>query len=205
MRLSIARLGDIPGINNIRDIRDTGKLRDVLGRLVQFGALWLLLVDLDLHSPIIAAASILAAVAASFALWPAQRPRWRVAGLLRFIPHFLRSSLAGGFDVARRVFLPSMPIAPAFTTFPLRLATDTAAATFFVDVVSLLPGTLCADLDGGAITLHVIDRERDNHAQLRELEERIAAMFGAQLGPPHQPDYHAEPAADAGPREDNER
>jgi multicomponent Na+:H+ antiporter subunit E len=128
-----------------------------------------------------------------------------VAGVLRFIPHFLRISLAGGFDVARRVFLPSMPLAPAFTTFPLRLGTDTAAATFFVDVVSLLPGTLCAEVNGRAITIHAIDRERDNHAQLRELEERIAAIFGVDLGPPHEPDYNAEPEADAGPREDNEQ
>jgi multicomponent Na+:H+ antiporter subunit E len=169
-------------------VGEVGALRDVLGRLLVFSGLWVILVDLDLRSPFIAGVVILAAAATSLALSPPTRRRWRVRGALRFIPYFVRVSLAGGVDVALRALRPSLPIAPDLMRVRLRLDGQSAAATFLIDVLSLLPGTLCAEVNEQELTIHVIDRERTDQAQLRELEERVAAIFGEPLpGPEHAP------------------
>jgi multisubunit Na+/H+ antiporter MnhE subunit len=47
------------------------------------------------------------------------------------------------------------------------------------DAISLLPGTLSADLAGGRLTIHVLDRNMPVHAELEALEARVAAMLEA--------------------------
>ena len=52
------------------------------------------------------------------------------------------------------------------------------------DVVSLLPGTLSADLAEGSLTIHVLDRNMPVHAEFEALEERVAAMLEAGVPRP---------------------
>lgn len=56
------------------------------------------------------------------------------------------------------------------------------ARTFFIGVVSLLPGTLSAEVVGDTLEVHVIGGRRDVDAQLRGLEQRVAPLFA--LDPP---------------------
>jgi multicomponent Na+:H+ antiporter subunit E len=55
------------------------------------------------------------------------------------------------------------------------------ARVFFVDGISLLPGTLSADLRDGVLLVHALDTKDAVSASLRRLEERVADLFGEQL------------------------
>jgi multicomponent Na+:H+ antiporter subunit E len=129
----------------------------------------------------VAAVTILIAALASLLLWPAGVWRWRLPGLAGFVPYFLAQSVRGGVDVARRALSPSMPLNPGFMRFQLRLPAG-PAQVWFVWIVSLLPGTVSAELDPGSLRVHVLDLENmPAHHTLTRLEERVAALFGSRL------------------------
>ncbi len=112
-----------------------------------------------------------------------QPGRIRVRGAVRFIPWFLVQSVRGGVDVARRALSPSLPLAPGFVTYPVRLGAG-PARTFFVNCISLLPGTFSAELreEGAAIRVHVLAEADAVPARLREVEGQVARLFGETLG-----------------------
>jgi multicomponent Na+:H+ antiporter subunit E len=104
--------------------------------------------------------------------------RRRASGLARFVPYFLWHSLRGGADVAWRALHPRLPLAPRFETYGIRLSEGTSRV-FFVNVVSLLPGTLSAELEGAELRVHVIGGGGAPVAhRLGALEERVAHVFG---------------------------
>lgn len=99
-----------------------------------------------------------------------------VIGFIRFIPFFLWESLRGGTDVARRTLMPHMPVKPGFHQYRTKLKT-TSARTFFANCVSLLPGTLTADLQEEWLEIHLLTTESDPNAALSRLESVVARVF----------------------------
>lgn len=152
-------------------------------RLVSFGGLWLVLTRGQLASWPIGAVATVAATAASYRLVGHRGGRVRLWGLVRFVPYFVRRSVGGGIDVGLRAVRPSMPLRPELVRYRLRMPADAAAAIFFVELISLLPGTLCARLGEDSVDVHVIDRQWPIDDQLAELEARVAAVFGQPLEP----------------------
>jgi multicomponent Na+:H+ antiporter subunit E len=146
-------------------------------------ALWWALTGGNASAWLVGVPVVAAATAASHRLWPAGTGWWSPIALLRFVAHFLRESVRGGWDVARRALSPSLPLDPGMVEVRCRLAPG-PAEVFLVDVVSLLPGTLSVDLDGSALTLHVLDRAAPVEAEVRELERLVAAMFRVPLEAP---------------------
>lgn len=159
-----------------------GCVLDFLGRLVLFGFLWLVIAGRDPDSWIIGAPVVLVTALASLALRRGRPGRVSALGLLRFLPFFLWESLRGGLDVAGRVLRPHLAIAPGFQRYPLAL-TDAGAQVFFLSVVSLLPGTLSADLRAGVVLVHALDNRADLTPGLARLERRVGALFGQPLPP----------------------
>ncbi len=149
----------------------------LLARTSLFAALWALLSGNTWHDFALIAAIVLAAVATSFALWPPGTWKWRLVPLLKFVPFFLRESLAGGIDVARRALSPGLPLQPRLIDHPLGLRTE-AARVFFSWVVSLLPGTASVSLFPDSLRVHVLDHRLPVPEKLRQLEDHVAAMFG---------------------------
>ncbi len=94
----------------------------------------------------------------------------------QFVPLFFWESFKGGIDVARRVVGPRLDVEPGFFDYRLEL-TLPSARVFFVDVVSLLPGTLSADMHGDTLRVHALDRSVDTAGELRRLECHVAAIF----------------------------
>jgi multicomponent Na+:H+ antiporter subunit E len=162
--------------------------REVLGhflvRVLVMGGLWVVLVGGDLRAPALAVGTVVAAAAAATALRGPHPWRLRPGGALRFVPLFLWMSVVGGFDVAQRAFRFKPPLAPSLMPFQLRLDAGTPPATFFVNLISLLPGTLCAEVRGAHLRLHVVDRNQPVEARLRSLEAAVAAMFGVSATAP---------------------
>jgi multicomponent Na+:H+ antiporter subunit E len=149
-------------------------------RLLLFGALWFVLAGTDPVSWIIGVPSVVLASFAAERLANLVGADPKLSGMVRFVPFFLWESMLGGLDVARRVFSPHLPIAPALLTYRPRL-TDPAALVAFMDSISLLPGTLTADFRHGLLQVHALDGNMDLVDGLDRLERRIAVLFGQTI------------------------
>lgn len=146
-----------------------------------FGALWLILTGHeDPSSWIVGLPAVVAATWAHERLSPHDGPRLSVIDGVRLIPFFFRESFMGGIDVARRVVGPRLDVAPGFFDYRLGL-TLRSARVFFVNLVSLIPGTLCADVRDDTLRIHALDCGVDPVPKLAWLEERVAALWGETL------------------------
>lgn len=153
-------------------------------RLVAFSALWLLLTGGDLGTPYVGALAVVSAAALSVYLLPAGSGwRWTPGGTLRFVPFFLWQSLSGGFDIALRALRPSLPLEPELVEYRFSL-TDRTARLFITGTVGLLPGTLGARLEGDTMYVHSLVGERAAAEGAKELEVRVADLFGLDLPEP---------------------
>jgi multicomponent Na+:H+ antiporter subunit E len=59
--------------------------------------------------------------------------------------------------------------------------TQPSARRLFVNSLSLLPGTLAADIDGECLRIHALDRGVDLNGELVRLERMVSAIFGENL------------------------
>lgn len=118
-------------------------------------------------------AAITLSTAAALAFPPAPR-RWSLIGLLRLIGYFCKESLPAGTQVARLAFKIRPALQPVLRDQHLRLPAG-PARTLFVMMISLVPGTLSADLDGEVVRVHVLSAELDS--DLEPLEELVAGLF----------------------------
>lgn len=101
-------------------------------------------------------------------------------GVVRFVIYFVQQSLLGGIDVAWRAFHPRCPLSPGLIQYDIRLANGFAVVVF-INVISLLPGTLSVDLQGQRVTVHALDLGNDIRKSLSLLELRVAELFGEEL------------------------
>lgn len=162
--------------------RPKSTLGAILLRLVLFAGAWLAIAGTDPSSWIIGAPAVIAATWASLRLSRRDGGSPRLLAALIFVPFFLWQSLKGGLDVAWRVMRPLMRIAPGIHRYRLRLSNATARVVL-LDTLSLLPGTLSADLRGDLLTVHALDASDGAalDADIAQLERRIGALFGERL------------------------
>lgn len=150
----------------------------IVTRGVLFSLLWWILTDGAAPSWWIGVPAVSLAVIGSIALIPPASVVWY--GFLRFVPFFFMRSLMGGVDVAWRAFHPSLPIDPDLVEYPLRLPLG-LPRVFMANTVSLLPGTLNAELEQNVLKVHVLDRQGGFMAELDAVEQRVARMFDISL------------------------
>ncbi|NTX08579.1 Na+/H+ antiporter subunit E [Myxococcus llanfairpwllgwyngyllgogerychwyrndrobwllllantysiliogogogochensis] len=155
-----------------------------MARVVFVGMAWWALCDGDPRSfifgvPVVATVSVV-----SFLLSPPRSYGWRLTEVVRFAGYFLAGSVHGGFDVARRALAPSMPISPVFVRYRMSLPGG-APQTVFRITLSLMPGTLNADVLGDELVVHsLVDRGEGIQHELKNLEWRVSRLFGLGLPPP---------------------
>jgi multicomponent Na+:H+ antiporter subunit E len=159
-----------------------GALRRVALQAALLALLWWALTEGNPDARWVGAVSVVCATLAGLALVPESGWRWTAGGFARFVPYFLHQSLGGGLDVALRSLRPSLPLDPDVVDYALRLPGD-PARVFMANVVSLLPGTLSAELDGPCLRIHTLTTEPRMLGTLRELESRVADLFGLALAP----------------------
>jgi multicomponent Na+:H+ antiporter subunit E len=150
-------------------------------RLGLLAALWWVIAGGAADSWLIGVPAVLAAAWAAERLGRGPAAGVSPAGLLRFAPFFLWESLRGGIDVARRTLGWRLRIRPSFTEYRVRLRHPTARV-FFANSVSLLPGTLSADLTGDRVKVHLLADDTDAQADLARLEQAVARLFGQAPG-----------------------
>jgi len=153
-------------------------VRRILHRLVIFSVLWYTLVGADNASWIIGIPAVVFVTILSLMLASPTPLNIHLPGLLRFIPFFLYQSFHGGIDVMRRALSFQQLLDPGFVSYTTLLP-DGSARIFFVNTISLLPGTLSAELQGNRITIHTLDRGMHIWANIQRLEYHVAALLGS--------------------------
>lgn len=153
-----------------------------VARALLFAGLWVVVAGIDPGSWLVGAPAVAAATWASLRLEPHPGYRFSPAGAFRFGRVFLKESLRGGFDVARRTLGRRLDIQPGFVTYHNRLPPG-RPRLLFVTCVSLLPGTLAADLRDDALVIHLLDSRVDTADELAQLETAVAGLFNIVLVP----------------------
>jgi multicomponent Na+:H+ antiporter subunit E len=142
-----------------------------------YAALWWILSAEGGAALAAGAFAVAAALAAGHRLRTPAGAGLRWARLPRFAVVFAWHSMRAGLDVARRAFSPDMGLRPGWVVVPLALR-DNGLRVALALVVSLLPGTIAARLDGARLTLHALDERHPVEAEVRRFEREIAALFG---------------------------
>lgn len=96
--------------------------------------------------------------------------------LLVHLPFFLYKSTMSGLDVMRRALHPAMPIAPVLVEFHFSLPPGNPRI-FLADIITLLPGTISADMDDEKILIHALDPKMALQSELRHLEKKVARLY----------------------------
>jgi multicomponent Na+:H+ antiporter subunit E len=152
----------------------------ILARTAVLALLWWIIAQGQVGAWLIGLPAVAAAAMASFYLGRAWSRRISPTGMAVFIVLFLRESVRGGLDVARRTLAPRLRINPGFKDYRLQL-TDPLPRVLLINCVSLLPGTLAARLEGDRVELHLLDVGNDPEPGLHRLEQAIARLFGLSL------------------------
>jgi multicomponent Na+:H+ antiporter subunit E len=151
-------------------------VRQLLPRFVVFSFLWFALAGSDKASWIIGIPAVLFASTLSLVLASSSPLRISPACALRFIPFFLHQSFYGGIDVMRRALSFQQLLDPGLVSY-ITLLPEGSARIFFVNSISLLPGTLSAKLHGNRVTIHTLDRGLAVWANIQKLEYHVAALM----------------------------
>jgi len=139
--------------------------------------MWVVISRGDLTSWVVGLPSITLAVIVIDRLHARGKQGIHVGMLPGFIAWFLWNSFRGGIDVALRALKPRLSLHPGFIHYPLHIPQG-HARLFLVNVVSLLPGTLSADVEGDDLVLHALDTGADIIVETAYAERRIAELFG---------------------------
>ena len=144
-------------------------------RLLSFTAFWIIVSGADFDVPWMVGAIIVLAAATSICVLPAGGASLRPIPVLRFAPYFLKQSMIGGWDVARRAFSPEMQLNPDLIVFTSSLPEPQKVLLAWT--ASLLPGTAAIEVSEDHLKIHVLDHTGAVEASLRELERRISGLF----------------------------
>ena len=148
----------------------------LISRIAILAFLWWVLAKGAYDSWQIGIPAVLSAVYVDYCLFKPQTNRWSLGGLIIFFLIFLKLSVTSGIDVVRRIYHPRLPLNPAMVEYPLRLTSE-VARNLFVGTVSLLPGTLSAELGNDSLVVHVLDVSRPFRQELKLIEDRVSAVF----------------------------
>ena len=138
--------------------------------------LWSIIAKGALSSWVVGLPCIVAAVVAYQRLRVDGKPALQIRLIPGFSVWFLWHSLRGGIDVAWRALQPKVQLQPGFLHYRLTLPPG-PARLFLVNVVSLLPGTLSADIEGDVLVLHALDTGSDVTTEVHEAETRVSALY----------------------------
>jgi multicomponent Na+:H+ antiporter subunit E len=112
-------------------------------------------------------------------LWAGDAPRLRprqLLALLHFLLGYSRQVLLAALHVARVVIDPRLPIRPAMVVCHTGLQQQISRVAFAL-AITLTPGTLTVDIDGGTFLVHCLDEDFARQIQGGDLERRIAQIF----------------------------
>jgi multicomponent Na+:H+ antiporter subunit E len=157
-------------------------VRQAVVRVVMLAVVWWILAGSDQGSWSGGIPTVFVAAVVSFRLLPIATWRCSLSGAARFVPYFVYCSATSGVDVSRRALDPRLPLTPGRLHYRLRLPAGTARV-FLANVISLLQGTLSADMRGDTLVVHVLDTTLPILRRLQRLEAIVASLFNVPIKP----------------------
>jgi multicomponent Na+:H+ antiporter subunit E len=123
--------------------------------------------------------SVLLGVWSVHFLWAGEAP-WvsprQLFALLRYSLGFSAQVFRSAVHVARLVVDPRLPISPQLITCRTGLQREISRVAF-AHSVSLTPGTLTVDMEGGTFLVHCLDEQSAARILSGELERQVARVF----------------------------
>ncbi len=162
-------------------MRDNNRANQAARWLLHLGVgtvIWLVLTRGDPGSWLVGAPFVVVAAWIAVRLGGIHGAMARPLQVAGFMAWFVWTSMLAGASVARRALAPSLPLAPGTISYQTYL--PDGVREIFACCITLLPGTLTANLQDDRILVHVLDLEADNQSDLRLLERRLAKVFGLQ-------------------------
>ena len=158
-------------------------LRQILSKsyawsFLSLAAIWFLLTGNNIYSWLLGIPAVVLGLL-SRQLLPKLSPfRIAIHQIPQFMVFFLYQSCHGGIDVALRTLTNNL--SPGILTYRFQLSNEMARVCF-ANIVSLLPGTLSAELMKDHVVIHVLDERMANEQQLQKLERKVALVFREEV------------------------
>ena len=143
--------------------------------------LWGVMAKWELTSLIVGFPSILIALIVYNYLSKQTQSRILYWLIPQFLAWFLWQSLRSGVDVTRRVMQPDLLLNPGFISYTLSIPPG-PARIFFANLISLIPGSLCVDIIGDEMLLHVLDIEANVIHETLNAEQYVKRLYGIKQG-----------------------
>ena len=154
--------------------------RAIATRSLLFAGVWWVLTGGGAKAWPLGAVMIVLALLVSLRLLPPGPHRVSLIGLGTFFGFFMGRSVIAGVQVAMLALRPRLDLHPLMVELPTRLPHE-AERVFLANIITLMPGTLSAGLDGKRLRLHVLDARLPVEKELRAVEQRVARLFGVEL------------------------
>ena len=155
-------------------------MRSGIPRAMALALIWWIITEGNVASWFVGIPVIVASTVTSMIFIRTVSSKLCIVGIVRFLFFFLIQSIIGGVDVARRAFYLRVPLSPFLFNYSFRLAPG-ISRVFMANTISLLPGTLSAELHDDSVTVHGIDETINLEVKLQILEEHVAYLFGQRL------------------------
>jgi len=97
--------------------------------------------------------------------------------LARYAPWLLGQVVRANLQVARIVLDPALPVDPVVVRVRA-VATGDLALTTLANSITLTPGTVTLDVDGGELTVHALTSGGDAELRRGAMAARVAAVYG---------------------------
>jgi multicomponent Na+:H+ antiporter subunit E len=98
---------------------------------------------------------------------------------IAYLPWLLKEIWLSAIAVMKVVLDPKLPVDPTVVTIPTALRGGLTRTTF-ANSITLTPGTITIDVDGGTFLVHAITRDSASGLEVEssEMLRRVAAVFG---------------------------
>lgn len=163
-------------MDSVAKVPDRNYLHVFLRRSALAALLWWILVEGQKEAWALGIPVVLFAVLVSLRLAPPALHRLKIIRLPAFLIFFLWRSLIAGWDIARRIVAPTLPLRPGIITFAVTVP-DGAPAWLLQSTLTLLPGTLSVSLRNRTISLHCLDTRIDLDQEIHRLQAWINRLF----------------------------
>jgi len=147
-------------------------IRSIVTRFAVFAGLWWIVTAGAAGSWLIGVPAVGAATFLSWRLRDARCLSVSIQGLTAFAGFFLLESVRGGLDVARRALARPVDVQPGYIIHRTELPPG-LPRLFLSGSISLLPGTLTADMRGDELVVHSLATDPDPLAGIAACEHRI--------------------------------
>ena len=104
-----------------------------------------------------------------------------IAKLPKFIWFFLYQSIRGGTDTALRVVSVDMKLQPEFINYPIKHLPAGSPMNLFMNVVSLLPGSVSVIREPTSVLVHVLTVTSSSLEEIYECERAICELYSLDM------------------------